>query len=144
MSMLTVLKSGGRAAAIAAMLAVPAAIVAAPAQAAPPPPPNISFSMHFGNGYGGPGMFFNYGNGPTKKKLCLSDKQIYWQLQDYGFNKIKIVKNKGYKVIVVARYHHDWYQLVVDRCTGKIRKAPLHYFGNGNGPSSQFGITLSF
>jgi len=138
MSMLTVLKSTGRAAVVAAMLAVPA-MMAVPAQAAPP---NFNFSLQFGNGGGGPGVFFNYGNGP--QKLCLSDRQIYWQLQDYGFSKIRIVKNRGYKVIVVARYHHDWYQLVVDRCTGKIRKAPLDYFGSGDGPSSKFGITLSF
>jgi hypothetical protein len=137
MSMLTVIKSTGRAAAVAAILAVPA-IMAAPAQAAPP---NFNFSLQFGNG-GGPGMFFNYGNGP--KKMCLSDEQIYFQLRDYGFSRIRIVKNRGYKAIVVARYHHDWYQLVVDRCTGRIRKAPLDYFGDGNGPSSKFGITLSF
>ena len=135
MSMLTVLKSTGRAAVIAATLAVPVMMVA-PAQAAPP---TFNFSMQFGNGFGGPGMKFDYGNGP--QKMCLGDKQIYWQLQQYGFSKIKIVKNKGYKVIVVARYHHDWYQLVVDRCTGKIKKAPLKYFGNGD---SGFNITLSF
>jgi hypothetical protein len=141
MSMLTVLKSTARAAVVAATLAVPAMMVAAPAQAAPP---NFNFSMQFGNGFGGPGMKFDYGNGP--QKMCLSDKQIYWQLDDYGFNRIKIVKSSGYKVIVIARYHGDWYQLAVDRCTGKIRRAPLHFNGNGNGngPMSQFGITLNF
>lgn len=135
MSILTTLKTSGRAALVAVALGVPA-LMAAPAQAAPP---SFNFSLQFGNGFGGPGTYFDYGNGP--QKMCLSDKQIFWQLSQYGFSKIKIVKSQGWKVIVVARYHGVWYQLSVDRCTGKIKKAPLKYFGNGN---SGFNITLNF
>lgn len=136
MNLLTTLKAGGRAAAVAAALST-AVLVAAPAQAAPP---NFNFSLNFGNGYGGPGVYFNYGNSP-KKQLCLSDKQIYWQLQSYGFHNIKIVKSKGYKVIVIARWHGDWYQLLVDRCSGKIQKSPFKYKSFG---APDFGITLHF
>jgi len=130
MSLLTTLKAGVLAVALGA-----GALAAAPAQAAPP---NFSFSFNLGNG-GGPGVYFNYGGNP--KFLCLSDKQIYWQLQSYGFSKIRIVKSKSYNVILVARWHGDWYQLLVNRCTGKIIKKPLQYFGNGN---TGFNITLSF
>ena len=74
------------------------ALVAAPAQAAPP---SFGFSFNFGNG-GGPGMHFNYGGNPNY--ACLSDRQIFWQLKNYGFKRIQIVKSKGYYVIAVARY----------------------------------------
>ncbi|HVY52044.1 MAG TPA: hypothetical protein VHA07_10865 [Devosia sp.] len=138
MNLLTTLKAGGRAAAVAAAISM-TALAAAPAQAAPP---NFSFSLNFGNGYGGPGVYFNYGN--TPKKLCLSDRQIYFQLQDYGFHRIKIVKSKGYNVVVIARYQGDWWQLVVNRCTGKIKKAPLDWDGPSFPNMPGFGITLSF
>ena len=136
MSLLTTLKTGGRAALIALSLGA-ATLVAAPAQAAGPTP-SFGFSFNFGNG-GGPGMYFNYGGNP--KYACLSDKQIFWQLKNQGYSKVKIVKSKGYNVIVVARYHNKWYQLAVNRCNGKIKSAPLNYNGNGN---SGFNITLSF
>jgi len=137
MSMLTNLKAGGRAAIIALSLGA-ASLAAAPVQAAGPTP-NFGFSFNFGGGGGGPGMYFNYGGNP--KYACLSDKQIFWQLQNQGYNKIKIVKSKGYNVIVVARYKAKWYQLAVNRCSGKIKAAPMNYNGNGN---SGFNITLSF
>jgi hypothetical protein len=135
MTLLTTLKAGLVAVALGA-----GALAAAPAQAAPP---NFSFSFNFGNG-GGPGMNFNYNGNP--KFVCLSDQQIVWQLRDYGFRGIRIIKSKGYNVIVVARWHGDWYQLLVNRCSGKIIKKPLNYSGNvftGNGGPG-FGITLSF
>jgi hypothetical protein len=141
MNLLTTFKAGGRAAAVAAALSM-AALVAAPAQAAPP---NVNFTLHFGNGGGGPGVYFNYGNGP-KKQLCLSDREIYFQLADYGFRKIRIIRSKGYKVLVVARWHGDWYQLVVDRCSGKISQKPFFFKGKGDPTANdfKFGITLNF
>ena len=136
MTLLTTLKAGLVAVALGA-----GGLAAAPAQAAPP---NFSFSFNFGNG-GGPGMYFDYGNKP--KVLCLSDQQIVWQLKSYGFKSIKIWKSKGYNVLVVARWHGDWYQLLVNRCNGKITKKPMQFHGdvfNGNGNGPGFGITLNF
>ncbi|MBN9304200.1 MAG: hypothetical protein BGO82_17640 [Devosia sp. 67-54] len=135
MTLMTTVKAGVVALALGAF--------AAPALAAPPPPPgppppNVSFSFNFGNG-GGPGMKFNYGN--KHSKMCLSDKQIYWQLQDMGFKKVKIWKSKGYQAVVVASWKGSWYQLLVDRCTGKIKRAPLKYKGFGD---PGVGITLHF
>jgi len=111
------------------------ALVAAPAQAAPP---SFGFSFNFGNG-GGPGMHFNYGGNPNY--ACLSDRQIFWQLKNYGFKRIQIVKSKGYYVIAVARYQGQWWQLAINRCTGKIKKAPLQGY---SGYGSDYGITLNF
>lgn len=133
MTLLTTLKAGLVAVALSA-----GAIAAAPAQAAPP---NFAFSFNFGNA-GGPGVYFNFGGKP--KVLCLSDKQIVWQLRSYGFRGIQIWKSKGYNVIVVARWHGDWYQLTINRCTGKIVRRPISYEGDFFTPSPGFGITLNF
>ena len=132
MSLMSTLKAGALAVALGT-----SALAAAPAAAAPPTP-NFGFSFNFGNG-GGPGVYFNYGGNPNY--VCLSDKQIYWQLKSYGFSKIKIVKSKGYYVIAIARYQGDWWQLAINRCTGKIKKAPLYdYTGYG----TNYGLTLQF
>jgi hypothetical protein len=134
MTLMSTIKAGALAVALSA-----GAFAVAPAQAAGPTP-NFGFSFNFGNG-GGPGVYFNYGGNP--KYACLSDQQIYWQLKSYGFKKVQIVKSKGYYVIAVARYQGDWYQIAINRCSGKIKKAPLYgYSGYGNNYGN--GITLQF
>ena len=135
MTLMSTVKAGILAVALSA-----GAFAAAPVQAAGPTP-NFGFSFNFGSGGGGPGMYFNYGGNP--KYACLSDKQIYWQLQSYGFKKIQIVKSKGYYVIAVARYQGDWWQIAINRCSGKIKKAPLYGY-NGYGNDYGNGITLQF
>ena len=130
MTFLTTLKTVARATIVAAALGS-VAMVAAPAHAAQP---NLSFQFKFGNQYGGPGMQFNYGNNP--KYMCLSDNQIYWQLKQSGYKQVDIVKSKGYMVIATARYHFDWYQLLINRCSGKIQAQPVQYNGPGNGPGN--------
>ena len=135
MTFLTTLKTVARATVVAAALGS-VAMVAAPAQAAQP---NLSFQFKFGNQYGGPGMKFNYGNDP--QYMCLSDNQIYWQLKNAGYKQVNIFKSKGYLVIAVARYHFDWYQLLINRCTGKIKAQPVDYMGGpGNGPGNGPGL----
>lgn len=128
MTFLSTFKTAARATVVAASLGS-AALVAMPAQAAQP---NLSFQFKFGNQYGGPGMQFNYGNNP--KYMCLSDGQLYWQLKNAGYKDVQILKNKGYLVIAVARYHFDWYQLLINRCSGKIKAEPVDYNGPGPGP----------
>lgn len=135
MTLMSTVKAGVLAVALSA-----GAFAAAPVQAAGPTP-NFGFSFNFGGGGGGPNMYFNFNGNP--KYACLSDKQIYWQLQNYGFKKIQFVKSKGYYVIAVARYQGDWWQIAINRCTGKIKKAPLYgYKGYGNNFGN--GITLQF
>ena len=135
MTLMSTVKAGILAVALSA-----GAFAAAPVQAAGPTP-NFGFSFNFGNGGGGPGVYFNYGGNP--KYACLSDQQIYWQLKSYGFKKVQIVKSKGYYVIAVARYQGDWWQIAINRCSGKIKKAPLYGY-NGYGNNYGNGITLQF
>ena len=69
-----------------------------------------------------------------------------------GYKQVKIVKNKGYLVIATARYHFDWYQLLINRCSGKISSRSISVAGsglyghNGYGPNNGhgFNITLGF
>jgi len=131
MSMLNTFKTGSRAAIVAVILGA-SAVAAMPAQAAPNF--NFSFNMNDGNG-----VQFGFGNGP-KKNYCLSEKQIFWQLKQSGWDNVKILKNKGPKVLAVAQWHHKWYQLVIDRCTGEVTKKPVKKFNN----NSNFNITLQF
>ncbi len=139
MSTLNALKIAGRAAVVAAALSA-SALVAAPAMAAPPPP-NINFSLQLGNGFGfgGNGVFLNFGNGP--KMFCLSDNQIRYQLQYQGWKFPKVVNTIGpQKVVAVAMWQGMWYQMRVDRCSGKVDKVkPVYQKPNGN-----FSITLNF
>lgn len=138
MNLFSIIKAG----AVAAALSIGALAATMPANAAPPPP-NFGFSLHFGNGYGGPGVFFNYGDHPHM--MCLSDRQIYWQLQQSGWDHVRIVKTRDTRVIAVASWHHQWYQLLVDRCSGHITQRPVSFHGNNwNGPITNFGITLNF
>ena len=130
MTFLTILKTVARATVVAAALGS-VAMVAAPAQAAQP---NLAFKFKFGNQYGGPGMQFKYGNNP--KYMCLSDSQVYWQLKNAGYKDVEIVKNKGYLAIATASWHHDWYQLLINRCSGEIKAQPVQFFGPGNGPGN--------
>ena len=137
MSMISVLKTGGRAALVAVALSA-SALVAMPAQAAGP---NITFGLQLGTGggFGGNGIFLNFNNGP--QLLCLSDKQIRAQLREEGWEMPKIVKKlSDRKVVVIAYWDEDPYQMRVDRCTGKVDKVrPVQVKSNG-----AFSITLSF
>ena len=141
MTIHTSLKTFGRAALVAAALSA-TALAAMPAQAAPPPP-NFNFSLQLGGPsmtFGGGGIQLQLGNGPTQ--WCLSNSQIRYMLKDDGWKNPKIVKElSSTKVIAVAMWYDDWYQMRVDRCTGKVDKVkPLPPpKSNGN-----FSITLSF
>ena len=132
MTMLNTLKSTGRAALVAVALGA-TAFTAMPVQAAP----QSSFSLQLNGGNGmqfGNDDFFNY---------CLTNKQIRYALQDYGFTKVQIVKKiNDRKVVVVASYHGVWYEMRVDRCTGKVDKVKKlkKQFYNG----SNFSFTITF
>jgi hypothetical protein len=127
MTFLTTLKTVARATVVAAALGS-VGLVAMPAQAAQP---DFHFAFKFGNNNGGPGMKFNYNNNP--KYVCLSDGQIYWQLKNAGYKSVQIVDNKKWFAIAVARWHFQWYQLLINRCSGNIQAQPVEYNGPGNG-----------
>ena len=139
MSMLTTLKTTGRAAIIA--LAVGGtALVAMPAQAASP---SFSFSFGVGNGFSPApgGMKFHFGD-DNYFDYCMTNRQIERSLRNYGFRDAQVVRegNKFNKVIAIGRKGGTWYQMRVDRCTGKVDRVTKLNRRNNN----DFNITLSF
>jgi hypothetical protein len=149
--MLQTLKTTGRAALVAVALGA-TAFTAMPAQAAEP---SGSFSLQFGNGgnHGGPKFFgrgFGFGGGNGGITLhfgdrdffnyCLTNRQIERALDDRGFNQVRIVKSGDRKVIAVGKWSGRWYEMRVDRCTGKVDHVKrVKQRNNG-----AFSITLNF
>ncbi len=133
MTFLTTLKTGGRVALVAAALGF-TALAVVPAQAA-------NFSIQLGNN----GIHLH-----DHMHSCLDDRGIYRQLDDSGWDHIKIVRSGDDKVIAVASWHHQWYQLLIDRCSGKIYKKPVDFMhhhdhmDDNNVDFGDFHITLSF
>lgn len=142
MSMLNMLKTGGRAAIVIATLGAAGLFAAAPAQAAPPP---FSFQFGIGNGFGfggpGNGIVLQFGD-DNYFDYCLTNSQVRSQLRQYGYSNVKIVKeyNSSNKVIAIGYDDGAWYQMRVDRCTGKVdRIREIEQSNNGN-----FTLQLNF
>jgi hypothetical protein len=152
--MLQTIKTTGRAALVAVALGA-TAFTAMPAQAAEP---SGSFSLQFGNGgggpkffgHGGPGFGFGFGNGNGSIQLhfgdrdffnyCLTNRQIERGLDNRGFNQVRVVKSGDRKVIAVGKWSGRWYEMRVDRCTGKVDHVKrVKQRNNG-----AFSITLNF
>ena len=121
--------ASGKAGVVALAIAGTAFAGVAPVQAQSNP--NIGFSLNFGNG-GGPSGGFSFG-GPRGGitlhfgdrdyfRHCLTNRQITSGLRDRGYRDVRIVReeNRNNKVWVVAQKNRDWYQMRVDRCTGKV------------------------
>jgi hypothetical protein len=143
MALLQSIKTTGRAALVAVALGA-TAFTAMPVQAAGP---SGSFSIQLGNGMSNNGMFFNKG-GITLHfgdddffNFCLTDRQIERGLERHGFRSADVVKHlNNRKVLAVARYSGSWYQLRVDRCSGKVDQVKkIKRKSNGN-----FSFSLNF
>lgn len=121
------------------------AVAALPARAAPLP---FSFSLNLGGpGYPiypvQPGIVLHFGS-PDYFNYCLTNRQIRNLLSDNGWDHVKIVRedNNYNRVWAIAQSEDDgdWYQMRVNRCTGKVDKVhPIDYNGDGN-----FSFSLSF
>jgi hypothetical protein len=138
MALSTHLKNTVRAGVVALALGGTAVMGVAPAQAAPP---NFGFSLQFGNQTPHGGVFLNFGD-RDYFKYCLSDRQIESGLRKKGYRNIQEVREerRTNKVWYVARKSGDWYQLRVDRCTGKVdRVREINRRGNGS-----FTLNFSF
>ena len=139
MSILTSLATSGKAAVVALVLTT---AVALPAQAAGPTP---SFSFSFGNGFlPHPGMQLQFGDSDYYD-YCLSNGQIVRLLSSAGYRDAKVVKadNRHNSIIAIARKGSNWYQMRVDRCTGKVDRV-TKLERRSPSKSSSFNITLSF
>ncbi|HWA17992.1 MAG TPA: hypothetical protein VG757_03270 [Devosia sp.] len=150
MTMLHTIKTTGRAALVAVALGA-TAFTAMPVQAAEP---SGSFSLQFGNGggpkYFGHGFGFGFGNGNGSIQLhfgdrdffnyCLTNRQIERGLDNRGFDRVRIVKSGERKVIAVGKWGSRWYEMRVDRCTGKVDRVKRV----NQRPNGSFSITLNF
>ena len=122
MALSTMLKTGLRAGIVALALGGTALVGAAPVQAAQP---TFGFQLNFGSGGFGPGpqggIILNFGD-DNYFEYCLTNSQIRSALRNKGYRDVKIVKeyNNTNKVWAIGRKGFDWYQMRVDRCTGKV------------------------
>jgi len=144
MAILNTLKTSGKAAVVALVMGS-TAMVALPAQAAGPTP-SFSFSFGVGNGFQPhPGVQLQFGD-RDYYDYCLSNRQIVRLLSGAGYRDAQVVKedNRHNKVIAVARKGSNWYQMRVDRCTGKVDRVTRLERRSPGVPNSSFNITLSF
>jgi hypothetical protein len=133
------LKNGVRAGVVALALGTGALAGAAPAQAQVAPP---SFTFSFGMHGPGPGVYLKFGN-KNYFKYCLTNTQILRELRSHGYRNAQIVRemNSTNKVWAVARKGSTWYQLRVDRCTGKVDRIRAI---NGPDKKGHFSLTFTF
>ena len=125
MTLLSTIKTTGRAAIIAVALGA-TALTAAPAYAQRGGGgPSLNFELELGGGggnfsiQGGPNQ--RHGGGRDFDLFGLSNSQIREGLRDYGFRNVQIGRSLGNnRVRVSARYDGDWYTMRVNRCTGRV------------------------
>ncbi|MEO7223719.1 MAG: hypothetical protein ABIY37_14720, partial [Devosia sp.] len=137
MILLNTLKAG-----VVALALAGTALAAVPAQAASP---TFGFSLNFGNNFGpgNGGIVLHFGD-DNYWDVCYTNKQIIQGLNNKGYSKVKIVKesNSSNKVWAIGRKYGDWFQMRVDRCTGKVDQVKQIYPVNNGGNS--FNLTFSF
>jgi hypothetical protein len=123
------------------------ALAAVPAQAAPQFSFQFGVGNGFGFGFGGPqyfgqnGITLQFGD-PNYYQYCLTDTQVKWALKNNGYAQVKIVKyyNSTNKVLAIGWKNGDWWQMRVDRCTGKVDHVQIiQQQNNGN-----FQLFLNF
>lgn len=139
MALNTHFKNTVRAGVVALTLGGTALMAAAPVQAAPPP--SFGLSFEFGQQSPRGNVFLHFGD-RNYFKYCLTDRQIENGLRKKGYRNIEQVREerRNNKVWYVARKSGHWYQMRVDRCTGKVdRIREIHRRGNGS-----FTLNFSF
>ncbi|MEO6012395.1 MAG: hypothetical protein ABIQ30_02270 [Devosia sp.] len=128
------LKTSLRAGIVALAIGGTALVGAVPAQAAPVQP-TFGFSLNFGgNGPSGGGIRLKFGD-QDYYDSCRTNSQIRSALRNKGYRDVQIVKedNRNDKVWAVGRKNGNWYQLRVDRCSGKVdRVREIERRNNGN------------
>lgn len=117
-------------------LAIAGSALAVPAQAA-------TFSLNLLGGGGNGGIVLHFGD-DDYFDFCLTNKQIIAGLNNKGYSKVKIVKesNKTDKVWAIGRKNFHWYQMRIDRCTGKVDQVKEIYPLDNNGLT--FNLTFTF
>jgi hypothetical protein len=131
MNLMNTLKAG----VVAIALTGTALTAAAPVQAAQP---TFGFQLNLG---GGSGIVLHFGD-DDYWDFCRTNKQIIKGLNNKGYKQVKIVKesNKNNKVWAVGRKNGSWWQMRVDRCTGKVDQVKKIKTNNNN----SFNLTFTF
>jgi hypothetical protein len=141
MTLSTSLKNSLRAGVVAIALVGTSLVGTAPAQAA------VSFQLNFGTFMPGPPpgphVVFRFGT-PDYFRYCMSDSQIFRSLRNAGYRDVDIVRhqNSTNKVWATARKKGHWYQMRVDRCTGKVDR--ITQIDRYRTPNGSFNLTFSF
>jgi hypothetical protein len=135
MAILSTLKAG-----VVALALAGTALVAVPAQAASP---TFGFSLNLLGGGGNGGIVLHFGD-DDYFDVCYTNGQIIRGLNNRGYTRVKIVResNSTNKVWAIGRKNFDWFQMRVDRCTGKVDQVKEIYPITNGG--NTFNLTFSF
>ncbi|HEY8946394.1 MAG TPA: hypothetical protein VIM73_19220 [Polyangiaceae bacterium] len=139
MAITNTLKTGLRAGVVALALAGSTLVATAPVQAQSNP--SFGFSLNFSNGQPTGGIRLHFGD-EDYFDYCRTNSQIIRSLRNKGYRNVQIVRenNRTDKVWVVARKSGDWYQMRVDRCTGKVDRIREIF----RKPNGSFTLNFSF
>lgn len=133
---LNTLKAG-----VVALALAGTALTAVPAQAASP---TFGFSLNLLGGGGGNngGIVLHFGD-DNYFDVCFTNKQIIRGLRNAGYSQVRIVKenNSTDKVWAIGKRKGDWWQMRVDRCSGKVDRIKQIY---PKGGSNSFNLTFTF
>ena len=137
MTQLNLLKTTACAAIAAVTFGAAGLMAAAPAQAASP---SSSVTFSFGSGMSHNGIVLRFSNGHFTNNYCLTDSEVRTGLRHQGFGSVRIIRSLGHhQVLAVGFRHSDWYQLIVNECTGQVEQQQIRRSSNGS-----FSFTFNF
>lgn len=126
-------------------------LTAMPAQAQSRP--NASFSLELGNGqlqmHGGqrrgPGFGPNPDRGSYRPQVCLSDRDIYRGLRDYGYRVLDLGRERRGVIEVYAEQGRRTYAMDIERCTGWVSNIrEIRSYGRPHRPGGGYGLQFHF
>lgn len=138
MTITNTLKTSLRAGVVALALAGSTFVATAPVQAQSS---SFGFSLNFGSQSPKGGITLQFGDNDFFE-MCRTNSQIRQALRNKGYRDVRIVResDNSNKVWAVGRKHGDWFQMRVDRCTGKVdRVREIERKRNGS-----FSLSFSF
>jgi hypothetical protein len=120
--LMTLVKTGSRAAIIALTLGASTFAIVPTAQAQP------SFNFQFGVGPDGkPSVGFGVDSDgdrrgrPIRPQVCYSDREIIRGIRNEGYRDVQIVRElPRNRLGIIARDGRTWYSMRVNQCTGEV------------------------
>lgn len=118
---------------IAGSMAISGLGFVTPTQAA-----GVTFSV--GSGVTHNGVELRFRNGRFDNNYCLTNGEIRSQLRASGFRSVQIIRSLNrHTVLAVGRKGTQWYQLVVNSCTGAVDQQRVR-----RSPSGNFSFSFTF